>query len=361
MNRTNTKAFADLLLKRHNILERKVILDLNGYRIALRSNSEDLLKILEAYFSHVSGSGDVDIEVLCIDSEVVDAGVEFVDWKREPGKTGRKDAYYDLEDGRLVLKVRTGMLFLQSETYRIAAGPCVEYDNQVINFINAQYMNWLQQQGQLICHASGLVINDQCMAIAGFSGGGKSTLMLHMLAKDGVAYLTNDRLFLSRAADSVMATGIPKLPRINPGTIVNDPLLTPLLTAERRKELLGMPKEELWHLEEKYDVDVSQVYGDNKIVPRQRITRFLILNWKFNDDQPCNIHEVDLNQRHDLLAAVMKSPGPFYHFREGDFFTDEMQLDEALYLDMMQGITVYEATGKVDFDFAIDYCIEKLS
>ena len=90
-------------------------------------------------------------------------GPEFIDWAREPGKTGRKDSYLDLDGGRLVRKVRTGMVFLQSAGERIAAGPCLRYDNQVINFINAQYMNWLQNQGWLICHASGLVTGGRCL------------------------------------------------------------------------------------------------------------------------------------------------------------------------------------------------------
>ena len=352
---------ANKFLQDQVLVDEKVTLDLNGYLIALRSNSQPLLQQLEQYFAHVRGSGTADVEVICIESDVFDAGVEFVDWKREPGKSGRKDAYFDLEDARLVQKVRTGMVFLQSENHRIAIGPCLQYDNQVINYINAQYMNWLQQHGELICHASGLVINDRCMAIAGFSGGGKSTLMLHMLAKPGVAYLTNDRLFLSRKDEHVIATGIPKLPRINPGTIVNDPLLRPILSEQRCEELLALPKEELWHLEEKYDVDVEAIYGENKIVPQQTITTFLILNWKFNDDKPCAINRVNIVERQELLGAVMKSPGPFYQFKDGGFFQDEMQLEQGRYLEMMQDISVYEATGRVDFDYAVKYCIEHVN
>ena len=357
----NAAFIADRFLNSHPLVEKQVVLDLNGYRIALRSNSTALLEKLEKYFRHVTANGQADTEVICIESEVNDAdGIDFIDWKREPGKTGRKDAYFDLSDGRLVQKVRTGMLFLQSKAYTIAIGPCLDNDNQVINFVNAQYMNWLQQEGHLICHASGLVFKQQCLAIAGFSGGGKSTLMLHMLAKPDVSYLTNDRLFLSQQDGVVTATGIPKLPRVNPGTLLNDPMLKPIISAERRQSLLALPPEELWHLEEKYDVDVEAIYGRNKIVPQQRISAFLILNWKFNADEPCHIQRVDLNQRHDLLGAVMKSPGPFYQFKDGQFFMDNMELDKQLYLDMMRDIKVFEATGKVDFEYATEYCLSML-
>lgn len=353
--------FADRFLNNHALVDKQVLLDLNGYRIALLSNSAGLLEKLENYFHHVTSTGNADIEVVCIESEVNDAdGIEFIDWKREPGKSGRKDAYFDLTDGRLVQKVRTGMLFLQSRVHRIAIGPCLENDNQVINFINAQYMNWLQQRDHLICHASGLVFKQQCLAIAGFSGGGKSTLMLHMLAKPGVSYLTNDRLFLSRRDEAVIATGIPKLPRVNPGTLLNDPMLKPIISAERCQSLEALTLEELWHLEEKYDVDVQAIYGSNKIIPQQRISAFLILNWKFNADEPCHIQQVELSQRHDLLAAVMKSPGPFYQFKDGRFFMDNMELDKRHYLDMMNAIRIYEATGKVDFEYATEYCLSML-
>jgi HprK-related kinase B len=260
-----------------------------------------------------------------------------------------------------VLKVRTGMLFLQHDTYRVVIGPCNEYDNQVINFINAQYMNWLQQQGALICHASALVLNNRCMAIAGFSGGGKSTLMLHLLEDDDVHYLTNDRLFLSHAENGIQATGIPKLPRVNPGTIVNNDRLQPLLSKQRISELQAMPKQELWHLEEKYDVDVTAVYGEGKIVTQAPIDTFLILNWSFNSDQNCQIQPVEINERTELLKAVMKSPGPFYQFADGSFYQDDMQQNPEDYLDYFTDIRVLEATGKVDFDMASRYCHEYLS
>ena len=345
-----------------------LMLEMDGYLLAITSNSKQLLDRLSAYFKHVvseqnpytnNSQQPVD-EVICIESPVYDAGIQFTDWKREPGKTGRKDAYHDLADARLVLKVRTGMLFLQHETHRLVIGPCNEYDNQVINFINAQYMNWLQQHGALICHASALVINNRAMAIAGFSGGGKSTLMLHMLEDDDIKYLTNDRLFLSHSENGVMATGIPKLPRVNPGTIVNNDRLKPLLSNQRIEELQALPKETLWHLEEKYDVDVTAVYGQGKIVTRQKIDTFLILNWSFDSEESFQINPVDINERSELLNAVMKSPGPFYQFADGTFYQDDMQQNPDDYLDYFSNIRVLEATGRVDFEQARHYCHDYL-
>ena len=136
----------------------ELYLALGDCTLRLRSNSTAVLADLGDYFSHVACAAKTpDIDIIAIERDAPELGVDFIDWKREPGKTGRKDSYVDLTDGRIVRKVRTGMVFLQSEQYCIAAGPCLQYDNQVINFINSQYMKWLQNRGWLICHAAGLV------------------------------------------------------------------------------------------------------------------------------------------------------------------------------------------------------------
>ncbi len=345
------------------LVDQALYLKLGECTLRLRSNSAGLLTGLEAYFTHaVTGAVDnADLEVTAIEREILDLGVEFIDWKREPGKTGRKDAYLDLPDARLVLKVRTGMLFLQSSGPCIAAGPCLQYDNQVINFINAQYMNWLQNRDWLICHASGLVYQGGCLGIAGFSGGGKSTLMLHLMDHDEVSYLTNDRLFIRKQDGGTAAVGIPKLPRVNPGTIVHNPRLHSLITSEQREALLALPQEELWHLEDKYDVQVEQVYGPDRITAEAPLSAFLILNWRRDSNEPTTVEAVDIDQRRDLLTgAIMKSPGPFYQYPDGSFFSDTTELDQEPYPGVLQDIPVYEARGGIDFEVLTEICLKQL-
>jgi HprK-related kinase B len=319
--------------------------------IRISSNSGELISGLRRYFGHYVGEAEVPtMEVFAVEREVPELGVEFTDWAREPGKAGRKDAWYDLPEGRLVRKVRTGMVFLQSESRRIAAGPCVANDNQVINFINAQYMNWLQHRDWHICHASGLVRNERALGMAGFSGGGKSTLMLQLMERDDINFMTNDRLFVRQTGQGVAATGIPKLPRVNPGTIVNNTRLHPLISAERRAELLQLPKEELWHLEEKYDAIIDDLYGSGRITDNAPLAAFLVLHWQRDSGEPVQLRQVDLTQRRELLQAIMKSPGPFYQYPDGRFFRDDTPLDEEAYLAALKGVPIFEATGGVDFD-----------
>ncbi len=70
-------------------------LKLGACRIDLRSNSAQLLNELGDYFAHVrvDSGDDADMSIIAVEQEVLDSGLSFIDWKREPGKTGRKDAY----------------------------------------------------------------------------------------------------------------------------------------------------------------------------------------------------------------------------------------------------------------------------
>jgi HprK-related kinase B len=348
--------YASTLIQDQPLCDASLTLAVGKFCLRLRSNSSQLISRLAEYFAHVvaTESHQADVEVIAIEREAPDLPTDFVDWKREPGKTGRKDSYFDFADGRLLRKVRTGMVFLQSKRQLIAAGPCLQYDNQLINFINSQYMNWLQQRGWLICHAAGIVHNNRCMAMAGLSGGGKSTLMLNMLERDDINYLTNDRLFIRKAGAQVQAAGIPKLPRINPGTIVNNSRLHPLIDVERREQLLALPVGELWHLEEKYDVPIGRFYGKNRIQPDAELASILILHWHHDTTEPTSLNEVQLDQRTDLLAAIMKSPGPFYQRADGTFLKDDETIQAEPYIEILRNIRVYELTGSIDFDAAIE-------
>ena len=216
-------------------------------------------------------------------------------------------------------------------------------------------MSWLQQRSWLICHASGLVYQGKALAMAGFSGGGKSTLMLHTLENPETQFLSNDRLFVRANAGQVMAAGIPKLPRINPGTILNNPRLRPMLSAQRIAELEALPQQDLWDLEEKYDVMIDEVYGEGRICLQAPLQALLLLNWSRSASQPLRVSQVDLSQRRDLLPAVMKSPGPFYRDANGHYY-QENALPENEYLQVFANVAVYEATGAVDFAALSEIC-----
>ena len=347
---------AEILMGKAVLSNEVVSLNINQFTINLRSNSDELLDWCRHYFSYVllpEALDKADIEIVSVERQPVELDIDYHDWVRAEKAKARKDAIYDIPGARILKKVRTGMVFLQSKTHLIAAGECLKNNNQIINFINAQYMSHIQNNHGITCHAAGLVMNKQgkehVLGMAGFSGGGKSTLMLHMLGETGNRFLSNDRLFIQKNAHDTQAIGIPKLPRINPGTIIYNPKLQNLISPERREELLQLPSKELWDLEEKYDVFIDESYGPDKIQYQGVIEHFVVLNWSHDSQDPVQLNEIDLNQRRDLLAPIMKSPGPFYQKSNGDLYQYNTPLNEQSYLDVFEDIHVYEASGQVDF------------
>ncbi|WP_193141391.1 HprK-related kinase B [Meridianimarinicoccus sp. MJW13] len=306
---------------------------------------------LAEYFTEtLTGDGPVAATIEVLEGQTLDPAPTWHDWRRDAGKIGRKDATWDLSDGRLIHKRRTGMTFLQSPKALVAFGPCRANPQQIINFVNTQILNHGQRAGWQMCHAAA-VTNGPCgLAIAGLSGGGKSTSILRMLDIPGTAFVTNDRLLVRAADRGTSALGIPKQPRINPGTILHNPRLHPLLSTARRAELAALPPADLWTLEEKHDLIVPRIYGPGRVRHDCALTDFWVLNWQHDSSAPTTVRDVSLPDRPDLLAAIMKAPGPFYQDAQGRFRADSDPLDPAAYLAALDGVRVCEIAGRVDFD-----------
>lgn len=327
-----------------------LILAVGPYRLRLRCKGA-LRVELATYFADVLSEDATDaIEIDILDGQVLDPAPEWQDWVREPGKTGRKDAIHDLADGRLVYKRRSGVTFLQSRAARAAFGPVGDNPNQVINFVNTQILNVCLREGWQICHAAAVTSGACTLAIAGLSGGGKSTSILRMMDLPGAAFVTNDRLMVRGGSPVPTALGIPKHPRINPGTILHNPRLRPMLSPERLVQLAAMPTEDLWYLEEKHDLIVPQIYGPDRLRLMAPLTDFWVLNWQRDSTDLTAVTDVDLANRPDLLGAIMKSPGPFYADASVLFHTDTRSLDPAAYLAALENVRVREVIGRIDFD-----------
>ncbi|MCK7612918.1 HprK-related kinase B [Roseibium sediminicola] len=337
--------------KRETLASDPVCLTVGGFVVEVRCTSATLLAELLRYFQHViSAPADPDMTVHVLGEAELPFTVDYTDWAREPGKTGRKDAIADLEGGRTVLKVRTGVQFLQAPGWAIAFGPTEPHPNQVINFINTQILNHFQREGWVACHAAAVRTATKGLAISGLSGGGKSTTMLRLMEIAGTHYVTNDRLLVRNAGKRTDALGIPKLPRINPGTIVTNARLAGIIDEEREEELRNMEPDELWHLEEKYDLFIDDIYGPGRISHDTQLTDFWVLNWSRDSADPTAVTEVKLEDRPDLLSAILKSPGPFYQAPDGVFWTDHAEMNTQAYLNALKNVQVWEVTGHIDFD-----------
>ncbi|QAB15889.1 HprK-related kinase B [Hydrogenovibrio thermophilus] len=344
----------------------RLSLSLPGWTLAIESNSKTLLTTLQHYFGDLlsESSAQADQTITAYETDqFLNQGLHWEDWKRETGKTGRKDAFLDFDNGleaqRFIYKVKTGMLFWQRHDQPTAFGPTESHPNQIINFILTQYLNEHLRRDWLLGHAAGLQLNGRGLAIAGLSGGGKSTLMLHLL-ENGEHFISNDRLLFadstiteSARPDELWMRGIPKQPRINPGTIVHNSRLHALIPAERRAELLQLPREELRQLEEKYDADVNRLYHPNCFKAESPLSALVILNWQPGSDDATRLTETTLNDSPHLLPAIIKSPGPFYADRQNVFLPNQIEPDTAPYLAMLGDLPCWELNGNVDFAAAV--------
>lgn len=331
-------------------LPETIYLETGPVRVAVRCDEAMAAELRRHFADALAGEGAVAATVDVLEGKVLDTEPNWIDWAREPGKSGRKDAYHDLEDGRLIRKIRTGMTFLQSRQALVAFGPCNSHPNQVINFINTQILNICKRDGWEICHAAAVTDGVHGLAIAGLSGGGKSTTILRMMDLDTTRFITNDRLMVRATENGVVGLGIPKNPRINPGTILHNPRLAPMLSDSRRQELMRMTPDTLWQLEEKHDLFIGDIYGPRRVQFTMPLTEFWVLNWSRDSASPTELREAVLADRPDLLGAIMKSAGPFYQDGTGRFLRDDDPLEQEAYLAQLRNVRLREVSGAVDFD-----------
>ncbi|WP_320172356.1 HprK-related kinase B [Maridesulfovibrio sp.] len=331
-----------------------IFIDFGGCIIETRVNSPELLADLSNYFKEFLTEADHgDILITAHECPAADLGLEYTVKQPDPGKTKIKEEFAELPDGRVVYKRLTGLIFAFGEGENIAIGPCIENSNQVINFINNRFIEYKLNQGCFLGHAAGVIESGRGIALAGFSGMGKSTLALHLMSR-GTTFISNDRVMIEDNGESVTVYGVAKQPRINPGTALNNPDLQCIIAPEDKEKFLAMPKEELWELEHKYDALIDECYGKEKFILRAPMEGLVILNWH-RDNSETRIQIVDPMERKDLLPAFMKGTGLFYRPDSADKICDP---DVEAYAEILSKTTLIEISGGVDFDKAADACLK---
>ncbi|WP_462325667.1 HprK-related kinase B [Desulfoplanes sp.] len=324
---------------------------LGGLVIDVTTNSFKLNHNLQDYFQEFMVHGrPADIQITVHEAEAPALDLDFSVKEPEPGKSKIKEEWVDLVDGRIVRKRITGMHFIFTRDEHLAIGPCEVNPNQVINFINNRFIEYKLQQGCLLGHAAGVRTRDRGMAMAGFSGMGKSTLALHIMNR-GTDFVSNDRVIVENLFKGPRFYGVAKHPRINPGTALNNPNLAGIVTEEDKKRFQAMSTDELWSLEYKYDALIDECYGPGRFTLEAPLDAVVILNWQRNDE-PTRISTVKLMDRQDLLPAFMKSRGLFYLPL---YDQEEPGIED--YISCLRGCTIIEISGGVDFDKAARACM----
>jgi HprK-related kinase B len=176
----------------------------------------------------------------------------------------------------------------------------------------------------------------------------------------GLDYVSNDRLLLRQSGQGVEVAGVPKLPRVNPGTLLNNADLTHVLPRARRAELEKLGAQELWEIEEKYDVVVERVFGSGRRRESAPLGALLVLNWARQSVLPTRFAIVQLRQRPDLLVLLIKAPGVFDWAGGSGGPPVKTWADPQDHLEVLSRVPIVEVTGRVDFALAVAYCHQVL-
>lgn len=331
-------------------MDESLDLRFDQYRVRFVSNSKPLNKALADYYQHFiadpSTVADCVVEGIQCTTPVIDG--EWVVKQPDPGKKKIKEHILSLDQARIVRKVQTGVHLFYVGDRRICAGPLEKNPNQVVNFINNMYLDHLlAPRGQLF-HAAGACRGDFGIGMAGKSGKGKSTLALKLLER-GLDLVSNDRLVVYQEAATLYMHGIPKYPRVNPGTVINQPQLRGIVTDENLARYESMSADDLWELEEKYDAIVEKAFGvDFRLVSRMRA--FVALDWDRTLSTPTRLEKRDPGSCPELVRTIMKSPGVMLPGAAARIAEPRVEA----YIELLNYCDFYALTGGVNFEDAAD-------
>jgi HprK-related kinase B len=346
---------------------------ISGVPVALHTNAPRVAERLREYFApyaapkipagrQAAGNhvipADAPVVHLVQGEPVVDAA-RLRDVPRRLREQGVKEAFYDADGFRVVVKRRTGVTIYVAEPDHYVVGDLVRNFNQAVNLVMTVYAKAMLRRGFIMLHASAVVGTLDGVAFASASGFGKSTVALALVERHQ-HLVTNDRLFVraspsargGAAGGDVEMVGVPKKPRVNPGTLLRIPSLSPLVTEEERVRYRAMTPEELWALESKHDVDVDELYGPGTTRLSGLLRAIFLLRWS-PLDRGWNVRTLPPGDRAAALEPLLKTAGAY------DLRPPSAAEQHVLLRRVADVVAVYDVRGRADVDRLADLVLER--
>jgi HprK-related kinase B len=132
------------------------------------------------------------------------------------------------------------------------------------------------------------------------SGRGKSTMAVTLL-EHGFKFMSNDRVLTKVKGDTVELVGLPKKPRVNPGTIMAIPSLRHLLSSHEYEFYSSLDIDKLWKMEHKFDVEVNDLFGPGAFKLQGKLKSVYLLDWHRNNSDGMQVQPVMPAMRASLL------------------------------------------------------------
>ncbi len=296
-------------LKASYPVKHTLFLRMLGEHFSLLSNDGELLRALASYYAPyvVERLYPHTRCLYLLQGEPLLDNLQLVDVPRAEAGKRIKEAYCDTPEARVVLKRRSGVvIYIRGEAHYLV-GDLRSNTDQAVNFVNMAYSKAVLGKGYAMLHASATSLGGKVIAFTSFSGRGKSTMALAMLDR-GHDFVTNDRLFVRVEGGRAEAVGVPKKPRVNPGTLLSIPHLSSILSPDDRKRYSAMPQEDLWGVEHKHDVDVDSIYGPDRTVLRGELAAIYVLKWSLSS-LGWHVRRMGMVEGRSAIAEVEKDLG----------------------------------------------------
>ena len=318
-----------------------VALHFEDFALTIETVDQNIIGKLRRYFGDFASepsSADRPYSLLrIIEEEPRQADDDLAPWM-EKGK----EAFLDLPSGRFVRKLRAGISISIQEDFWSSVwtirGPISRNFGQVIGVIGAIHGLHVIDRGGSMIHASAVANDkDHALAVIGQSGSGRSSVAVRLLA-EGFDFISNDRIILDPplATDEVVVHGLPKLPRVNPGGILDGENTRIVLDPTTREQHESSTREK--PSKGKLDLQVERVLGRRWILNGE-LKAAIVLSWGSGET---GLHLQKLTP--DQALAEMKRVSKDF----GVFDVRLISRSDAALAQTARRIPMYRVTGRPD-------------